>query len=155
MKTYIRFLAFTLSIGGLFVVAYLTSSLIDTKSQAILALNALQGSTPTPNGFMLLWGITYAFIVILLTATIANRCLRRAIKLWVILGVLNVLFCFSYFKLNLLYHGIALIITMLINLVILCNFYLKNTRYLWLACIPILANYCYSLFLSVVVCLNA
>ncbi len=151
MKTYVRFFAFTLSIGGLFLFAYLTSILVDPLSQAVRLLYSLDGTTPTQNGFVALWGIVYVCIVIQLTTTIANRCLRRAVKLWVLIGVLNVLFCFSYFKLNLLYHGVALIVNMMIVLLVLTNFYIKNTRYLWLWSIPVLAMYCYSLFLSIII----
>ena len=151
MKTFLGFISFTLSIGGLFVVAYLSSSLVGQISSTLQAFLLSHCGIPSENTFMILWGIVYSCSVILMGVTIKNRCLRRAIKLWVILGILNVIFCLTYFRLNLLYHGIALIVMMLTILLILQNFYLKNTRYLWISCIPILAMYCYSLFLSIMV----
>lgn len=154
MKTYVTFVAFTLGLAGVFVVAYLSSSMIDVTTPFIKSLYELPFGIPSPNTFMLIWGIVYGFSVILITATIATRCLRRGAKMWALLGVLNTLFCFIYFKLGLYYLGIGIIITMLATLGVLLNFYIKNTRYLYLCMIPILAAYGYALILSILVCIH-
>lgn len=141
-------LSFTLSVGCIFVVAYLSSTFVSEENQLILKLYTLSNGIPSTNGFMLLWGIVYLCSGALLTVTISNRCLRRATKIWGLLGALNLLFTLTYFKLGYHYFGLALIIYALIMIAILLNFYLKNTRFIWFLLIPILSIYLYSLFLA-------
>lgn len=149
MKTYINAVAFTLSVGLIFLISSLSSSFLTEDSVMILKLHTLPYGVPTENGFMLLWGIVYLCSGILISITIANKCLRRAIKIWGLLGIINLLFTFTYFKLNLSYFGLALISVSLILLTILTSFYVKNTRAFWILTIPILAVYGYSTFLAI------
>ena len=149
MKTYLNAVAFTLSIGAIFLLSALSSTFISKDCEIILKLNSCGNGVPTENGFILIWGAVYLCVVILLSITIANKCLRRSIKLWGIIGALNLIFTLTYFKLNLTYFGVAIIIIEIIILIILTNFYIKNTQAVWLFTIPILAVYGYSLFLAV------
>ena len=149
MKTYINAVAFTLSVGLIFLISSLSSSFLTEDSVMILKLHTRPYGAPTENGFMLLWGIVYLCSGILISITIANKCLRRAIKIWGLLGIINLLFTFTYFKLNLSYFGLALISVSLILLTILTNFYVKNTRAFWILTIPILSVYGYSAFLAI------
>ncbi len=117
-------------------------------------LYSLRYGTPDKNLFILFWGIVYVCMVSLMTVTIANRCLRRGVKLFLILGVVNVLFCLLYFKLQKEYYGVPLLMLSLTVEAILSNFYIKNTRLAWVLTIPMLALQVYSLFLTVMLLLN-
>jgi len=153
MKTYKNFLSFTLSLALIFITSYLSGMFLESGKDYITALYS--GGTPLPSKtlFSIFWGIAYACMVAQMSVTIANRCLRRAIKIWVLVLALNVLFTLLYFRLPLAYLGTPLIILMLALLMLLTSFYARNTRYLWLYSIPILALYGYSLFLSIVTAL--
>lgn len=148
-------MSFTLSLALIFIVAYASSYFLDGGKECISSLYALGCGMPSQNVFMMLWGTVYGCIVIQMSATISNRCLRRGIKIWILLLATNLLFTLSYFYLSLRYLGISLILLSLILLFILTAFYVRNTRYLWLFSIPILSVYGYSLFLSIVIQLSS
>ena len=155
MKTYKSFLSFTLSLGIIFLTAYLSSFFLEGGREHISLLYSTKSGLPTENIFMLFWGIAYACMVIQMSATIVNRCLRRGIKVWLLLLLTNLLFTLLYFRLSLYYLGAGLIILALILLAILTSFYVRNTRYLWTCSIPLLALYGYSLFLCIVLMLGS
>lgn len=154
MKTYKSFLSFTLSLALIFIVAYASSYFLDEGKEHISKLYSWSCGLPSQNVFMILWGIVYGCMAIQMTVTISNRCLRRGIKIWLLLLSSNLLFTFCYFYLALHYLGASLILVSLILIFILTAFYVRNTRHLWLFSIPILSVYGYSLFLSVVVVLG-
>ncbi len=149
MKTYLTFFSFTLSLGLVFIISYLSSSFLEPTPKVVTLLYSLPYGIPSKNMFMLFWGIVYICLVAIITVSTARKCLRNSIKLWGVYGVVHTLFCFTYFKLNLTYLGVSIIIAQTINLIILLNFYVKNTRLAWGLLIPILALHFYSLFLTI------
>ena len=153
MKTNKNFLSLTLSLALIFVTSYLCDALFESGKENVSALYASGKPLPSQTLFSIFWCIVYVCMVAQMSVTIANRCLRRAIKIWVLALVLNVLFTILYFRFNLTYLGAPLIILMLALLMLLTSFYARNTRYLWLYSIPILALYGYSLFLAIVTAL--
>ena len=153
MKTYKNFLAFTLSLALIFLTSYLSDVFFKGGLESVSALYATGKPLPSQSLFPILWGIVYLCMVSQMSVTIAYRCLRKAIKIWLLLLFVNVLFTLTYFQLNLTYLGVSLIILSIILLLILTSFYVRNTFYLWLFSIPLLATYGYSLFLAIVTAL--
>lgn len=153
MKTYKSFIAFTLSLALLFVVAYFSGIFLEGGKEYISSLYSKKIALPKESVFVIIWGIAYACMVSQMSVTIANRCLRKGIKVWLALLALNLLFTLLYFRFSLHYLGASLILLDLVLLTILTSFYVRNTRYLWLLSIPLLAIYGYSLFLVVVTAL--
>ena len=149
MKTYKNFLSLTLSLALIFVTSYLCDALFESGKENVSALYASGKPLPSQTLFSIFWCIVYVCMVAQMSVTIANRCLRRAIKIWVLTLFINALFTLLYFRFNLTYLGAPLIILAITLQTILTSFYVRNTRYLWLYSIPILALYCYSLFLTI------
>ncbi len=154
MKTYRTFVAFTLSTAFVFGTSYLSSAFFDDGAPSVTTLYSLGYGVPSKNMFIVFWGIVYACMVSLMTVTVANRCLRRGAKLFLILGAINVLFCLLYFKLQKEYYGLPLLLLSLTVEVILTNFYVKNTRLAWALTVPMLALQIYSIFLTVMLLLS-
>lgn len=148
MKTYKSFLSFTLSLGLVFVVAYLSGYFLDQGKEIISALYTTSKGIPERNIFVWVWSTVYVIMVIQMTVTLANRCLRRGYKVWVLVLITNLLFTLTYFHLKLTYLGSSIILLQIILLIILASFYVRNTRYLWILSIPMLATYGYSFILS-------
>ena len=146
MKTYKSFIAFTLSLALLFVVAYFSGIFLEGGKEYISSLYSKKIALPKESVFVIIWGIAYACMV-------SQMSVRKGIKVWLALLALNLLFTLLYFRFSLHYLGASLILLNLVLLTILTSFYVRNTRYLWLLSIPLLAIYGYSLFLVVVTAL--
>lgn len=151
MKTYKNFISFTLSLGIIFVLAYLSNFLLEGGKLTPTQLHVSVKGLPSNGAFMVFWGIVYGSMIAQISTTIANRCLRHALKIWVLLALTNLLFLYLYFYLDLSYVGVRILLIAIILVLILTYFYLRHTRYLWLFSIPILALYGYSLFLLFVI----
>ena len=68
--------------------------------------------------------------------------------MWGLVGLLNVLWCAAFFMLELPLFALSVLIVEIALLSVLTDFYIRNTKYLWIAMIPILAWYLFATILN-------
>ena len=132
MKTYVRLLSFTAAMGFVFVTAYASGLLIDLESASWQAI--APKITLLPSGKVFQW----AWIAV-----------RGVLPLWGLVGLLNVLWCAAFFMLELPLFALSVLIVEIALLSVLTDFYIRNTKYLWTAMIPILAWYIFAATLNI------
>ena len=148
MKTYVKLLSFTAAMGFVFVTAYASGLLIDLESASWQAIAPKIALLPSGKVFQWAWITVYALFVVLLTPTVANRRYRGVLPLWGLVGLLNVLWCAAFFMLELPLFALSVLIVEIALLSVLTDFYIRNTKYLWIAMIPILAWYLFATILN-------
>lgn len=148
MKTYVKLLSFTAAMGFVFVTAYSSGLLVDTEGAYWHEIAPKITLLPSESVFQWVWIAVYALYVILITPTVANRKYRGALPLWGLVGVMNVLWCAAFFALELPLFALSVLIAEIALLCVLTDFYIRNTKYLWIAMIPILAWYVFAATLN-------
>lgn len=149
MKTYVKLLSFTAAMGFVFVTAYSSGLLVDTEGAYWHEIAPKITLLPSESVFQWVWIAVYALYVILITPTVANRKNRGALPLWGLVGVMNVLWCAAFFALELPLFALSVLIAEIALLCVLTDFYIRNTKYLWIAMIPILAWYIFAATLNI------
>ncbi len=149
MKTYVKLLSFTAAMGFVFVTAYSSGLLVDTEGAYWHEIAPKITLLPSESVFQWVWIAVYALYVILITPTVANRKYRGALPLWGLVGVMNVLWCAAFFALELPLFALSVLIAEIALLCVLTDFYIRNTKYLWIAMIPILAWYIFAATLNI------
>ncbi len=147
MKNFKLLISFAIALAYIFVVGYASTLLTTPDSSWYIAL-AKPTYMPPNIAFPIAWGICYILMIVLVTATANDKALRRALLVWGILGILNILWCFSFFTLHLIYFALLVLALQIAIIVILTTFYIKNTKFLWIALIPLLTWYIYAFFLN-------
>ncbi len=147
MKNFKLLISFAIALAYIFVVGYASTLLTTPDSSWYVAL--IKPSYMPPNlAFPIAWGICYLLMIVLITASANKKALRRALLVWGVLGLLNILWCLSFFTLHLIYFAQLVLALQVAVVVILTTFYIKNTKWLWTAMIPLLTWYIYALFLN-------
>ncbi len=141
MKTYVRFIAFTASASIVFVTAYLAQIALDTESEWWLSHVVACPYVPPKIVFEYAIPILRALMIALLTPTIAVKCLRRALPLAVVIGLLDVMWCYALSHLHLEYLAIGINLTQVGAFIALDAFYIRNTRFTYIFAIPPTAAY--------------
>lgn len=149
MKTYVKLLSFTAAMSFVFVTAYSSGLLVDTEGAYWHEIAPKITLLPSGSVFQWVWIAVYALYVILITPTVANRKYRGALPLWGLVGVMNVLWCAAFFALELPLFALSVLIAEIALLCVLTDFYIRNTKYLWIAMIPILAWYIFAATLNI------
>ncbi|MFI3229667.1 MAG: TspO/MBR family protein [Bacillota bacterium] len=147
MKQFKTLISFAIALAYVFVVGYASTLLTTPDSNWYLAL-AKPDYMPPNYVFPIAWGLCYAFMAIAITATVTKKALRRALLVWGVLGILNILWCLAFFTLHLTYFSLLVLALQVAVVIILTTFYIKHTKYLWITMIPLLAWYIYALLLN-------
>lgn len=148
MKTYVKLISFTAAMGFVFVVAYASGMLVDTTGTLWQSLAPKIGLLPPDKVFQWVWIIVYALFVTMLTPTVANRKYRGVLPLWAVVGALNILWCAAFFRLGLPLFAFSVLIIETALLSVITDFYIRNSRYLWIPMIPVLAWYLFAAVLN-------
>ncbi len=147
MKQFKLLISFAIALAYIFVVGYASTLLTTPDSSWYIAL-AKPDYLPPNYVFPIAWGVCYAMMAFAITVTVNNKALRRALLVWGVLGILNIVWCLSFFTLHLIYFALIVLAIQVAILIILMIFYLKNTKFVWIAMIPLLSWYIYALFLN-------
>lgn len=154
MNTYRIFFAFTIALGFTFMIAYVTGLAIDASAPFYKAVSLSLPKLPSPTIFTAIWISVYVLAVTLITISLNYRCLRKALPKWGAVGVLNVLWGFGVFKFELTYFGLIILILAVVILINVTWFYIKNTRYAWIICLPILCTYILATAINLLIILH-
>lgn len=110
-----------ISFGGVFLVAFLGGLLVDTNSAWFNSL--IKPSFYPPNFlFSFMWTILYILLAVALYLVLKQNVSKKTITLFVINGVLNVLWNLVFFSFNSAFLGVIV----LVILIIFAYFLLKN-----------------------------
>lgn len=141
MKAYVRFIAFTISLGVAFASSYLAQLALDVTGEWWAVTVTACPYVPPARAFEIAVPILRLFVLALLTPSVAVRKFRNAVPLLIILGLLDAGWCYAFSVLKLVYLAIGICVIQLAILFVLTSFFIRNSKALWLITIPIDAMY--------------
>ncbi len=151
MKTYVRFIAFTISLGIAFGTAYLTQMALDVQTDWWASTVTACKYVPPATVFKYAVPCLRALTIVLLTPSVATRRLRNTLPLLVSLGLLDIIWCYVFSVLRLTYLAIGICVMQLAILFVLTSFYIRNSKILWAVVIPVDVAYIFATVLNVIV----
>lgn len=137
MKAYVRFIAFTISLGIAFGVAYLTQISLNTATDWWSSTVTACKYIPSATAFKYAVPCMRALTIALLTPAVGTRKLRNTLPLLVTLGLLDSAWCYVFSVLKLTYLALGICVMQLAVIFILTSFYIRNTKALWAVVIPV------------------
>lgn len=137
MKAYVRFIAFTISLGIAFGVAYLTQISLNTSTEWWASTVTACKYIPSATVFKYAVPSMRALTIVMLTPAVGTRKLRNTLPLLVTLGLLDSAWCYVFSVLKLTYLALGICVMQLAVMFILTSFYIRNTKALWAVVIPV------------------
>ncbi|MCL2631112.1 MAG: tryptophan-rich sensory protein [Firmicutes bacterium] len=146
MKPFKAFVSFATALAVVFVAGYACSLLITPEGW----WQGLNKPSFMPKSFVfeIGWIVIYAFFALTLTITLIRKNLRKVLPVLCVVLVLNALWCAVFFVWFLPLLGLSIIFTQAVALLFLTGYYIKNTKELWLAMIPMLSWYSFLFVLN-------
>ncbi len=133
VKLYIKLLSLTLALMYVFLTGYVSGIFVDVSGAAQAILTEKLKFYPSPAAFEAIWSTVYLLETVLLTATISEKKLRRAVTLWVVSGGIDILAAYALFEGKLFAFAFALI---LVSFFVNCRLTLFYAEHSPLAALP-------------------
>lgn len=133
-------ISLTIALLYVFVTGY--ASGLALNEVAIEELFRTGITMPAENFFEIAWSGVYFLQIALLTATIADRKLRKYFPLWLVSGALGITCCHAFFSGDYIF-SLGIIIELSLISMLLCRKYIEKSRLLWVFQAPITIWYIY------------
>ena len=147
MKYFKLLVCFGGAIAITFAMGYLSSMLINTDAPWWIEATK-PNFTPSSLIFQIFWAIIYLCLILTLTISIYRKKLHKSLIGFAIILPLNILWCLVFFTFGLTLLGLGIITLQIGTLLFITNFYIKNTKELWIAMVPMLLWYLFLFLLN-------
>lgn len=135
-------LAFVVALGVMFVANYFVGRFANFDGKYFASL-VKPVYAPTPVVFEIGFGAAMCFAVVCSTVSAVKVKLRKSIAVWIGVAGASILWAAMLFVWQSVYGALGISLIIVAALAALLNFYIKNSKELWLAIVPVISWFGY------------